>query len=208
MALPSEEAPAPPPAPRPHLPEPVDFEVRPGRGSDTESFMVLWREVVGERLFVRTEVVRRSARYYRRRFFRKTWTNDEASLVAVEGRRVIGHLTVSREESPATRHVASLGLAVASDRRGRGVGAALMEEAIRWARSVGVEKLALTVYPDNERGQALYQKFGFREEGRLTGHSKKSFGYRDEIVMGLWLIPPPGPASEPAPRMAPPEPVP
>ena len=56
-----------------------------------------------------------------------------------------------------------------------------------------MEKLALTVYPDNEAARALYGKFGFREEGSLTGHSKKSIGYRDEIVMGLWLLPePPG----------------
>jgi ribosomal protein S18 acetylase RimI-like enzyme len=34
---------------------------------------------------------------------------------------------------------------------------------------------------------ALYRKFGFKEEGRLTGHSRKSIGYFDEIVMGLWL---------------------
>jgi hypothetical protein len=25
----------------------------------------------------------------------------------------------------------------------------------------------------------------------MTGHSKKAVGYRDEIVMGLWLIPQP-----------------
>jgi len=68
-----------------------------------------------------------------------------------------------------------------------------MDEAIRWARQFGVEKLALSVYPDNDAARALYRKFGFLEEGRLTGHSKKSIGYRDEIVMGLWLIERPRP---------------
>jgi L-phenylalanine/L-methionine N-acetyltransferase len=100
---------------------------------------------------------------------------------------VIGHLNASREEGPMTRHVASLGMAVAPEWRGRGVGAALMQEVIRWAKEVGVEKLALSVYPHNEAAMALYRKFGFKEEGRLTGHSKKSIGYLDEIVMGLWV---------------------
>jgi putative acetyltransferase len=50
-----------------------------------------------------------------------------------------------------------------------------------------VEKLELTVYPDNDAARALYTKFGFREEGRLTGRSKKAIGYRDEVVMGCWL---------------------
>src|SRR5439155_24175266 len=76
---------------------------------------------------------------------------------------------------------------VAAEWRERGVGSALLAEAIRWARDVGVEKVALSVFPDNGNARALYRKFGFVEEGRLTGHSKKSIGYRDEIVMGLWL---------------------
>jgi RimJ/RimL family protein N-acetyltransferase len=164
------------------------FTVRPGRPSDAASFVVLWRDVVAERRFVRTETVARSVRFYRRRFFRRPWTSDEASIVAMAGPRVIGHVSVTREDSSVTRHVASLGMVVAADWRGRGVGTALLAECLRWAREKGVEKLALTVYPDNEPALALYRKFGFRQEGRLTGHSKKSIGYRDEIVMGLWLV--------------------
>jgi ribosomal protein S18 acetylase RimI-like enzyme len=164
------------------------FEVRPARRSDASSFVGLWRSVVAERRFIRTEHVHRSVRYYRRRFFRRTWEDEQATIVAVVRGRVIGHLHVAREDSPVTRHVASLGMVVAPDWRRRGVGSALITEAIRWARSKGVEKLALSVYPDNDPARALYAKFGFQEEGRLTGHSKKSIGYRDEIVMGLWLI--------------------
>jgi putative acetyltransferase len=166
----------------------ADFTVRPGRPSDAHSFLDMWREVVAEGWFVRTDTVSRSERYYRRRFFRQTWTPDQVSLVAVSRGRVIGHLTAAREEGLATRHVATLGMAVASDWRGRGVGSALMSEAIRWGRAVGVEKLALSVYPGNEAALALYRKYGFSEEGRLTGHSKKAVGYLDEFVMGLWLV--------------------
>ena len=72
------------------------------------------------------------------------------------------------------------------------MGTALMAEAVRWAKEMGVEKLALSVYQHNEAALALYRKFGFQEEGRLTGHSRKSMGYVDEIVMGLWLIDRPG----------------
>jgi ribosomal protein S18 acetylase RimI-like enzyme len=166
------------------------FVVRPAGPGDARSFLTLWRSVVGERTFVRSDSVHGSVRTFRKRF-RSSWTNEEANLVAVHGDRVIGHLSVSREEHPVTRHVASLGMAVAPEWRGRGVGSALMAEAIAWARTHGVEKLALSVYPDNQRALALYAKFGFVEEGRLTGHSRKSIGYRDEIVMGRWLIDPP-----------------
>lgn len=163
------------------------FVVRPATAADARSFLELWRTVVGERAFVRSDAVHGGVRTFRKRF-RSSWTDEEANLVAVDGDRVIGHLSVSREEHPITRHVASLGMAVAPEWRGRGVGSALMEGAIEWARAHGVEKVALSVYPDNARALALYAKFGFVEEGRLTGHSRKSIGYRDEIVMGRWLI--------------------
>jgi len=144
---------------------------------------------------VRTDRVTGSLGHYRRRF-RKGWTTEEANLVAVHRNRLIGHLAVSREEHPVTHHIASIGMSVALDWRRRGVGSALMAEAVRWAREQGVEKLALSVYPDNLAARALYRRFGFAEEGRLSGHSKKAIGYRDEIVMGLWLIPRPDGASD------------
>jgi ribosomal protein S18 acetylase RimI-like enzyme len=165
----------------------ADFVVRAARPKDARSFLEMWRTVVDEKRYVRSETVRRSVGYYRRRYFRRSWTDEQASIVAVHGDQVIGHLNAAREEGPMTRHVATLGMAVAPEWRGRGVGSALMHEVIRWAKEVGVEKLALSVYPHNEAAMALYRKFGFKEEGRLTGHSKKSIGYLDEIVMGLWV---------------------
>jgi len=165
----------------------ADFVVRPARPKDARSFLKMWRTVVAEKQFVRSESVSRSVGYYRRHYFRRSWTDEQASLVAVHGDQVIGHLNVAREEGPMTRHVASLGMAVDPEWRGRGVGSALMTGVIRWAKEMGVEKLALSVYPHNEAALALYRKFGFKEEGRLTGHSKKSIAYVDEIVMGLWM---------------------
>jgi RimJ/RimL family protein N-acetyltransferase len=168
------------------------FHVRPSRPRDARSFLELYRGITAEGRHIRTESVRRGVGHYRRQLAR-AWGHDQASIVAVAGRRVIGHLSISREEHPVNRHVGSIGMMVAPDWRRRGVGSALMAEALRWAREMRVEKVALTVYPDNEAARALYRRFGFAEEGRLTGHSRKQIGYRDEIVMGLWLTPqPPG----------------
>jgi RimJ/RimL family protein N-acetyltransferase len=175
-------------------PEPAGFVVRPARSKDARSFFQMWQGVVAEGRFVRPDETRRPVRFYRRAF-RHSWSHDRADLVAIADERVVGHLTVAREEGAVCRHVASLGIAVGAEWRGRGVGSALMQEAIRWARQMGIEKLALSVYPDNTAAREMYGRFGFVEEGCLTGHSKKAIGYRDEILMGLWLIPrPPGDA--------------
>ena len=165
---------------------PRAFVVRPATPRDARTFLDLYRVVAEEGRFIRTDDPRRDVGHYRR-VFRRAVSAERASYVAVDGDRVIGSLSVDRAEHPVTRHVASIGMMVAPSWRGRGVGSALMEAAIAWGRQAGVEKLELAVYPDNDAAHALYAKFGFREEGRLSGHSKKRVGYRDEVLMGLWL---------------------
>lgn len=160
--------------------------VRPAIPRDAAGFVEVYREVAAERRWIQTEVVPHGERAYRRRF-RRSWTSEEATLVAVADGRVIGSLSINREGRPATRHVATLGMFVAESWRGRGVGTALLAEAFRWAHLHDVEKIELTVYPHNEAAIALYRKFGFDEEGRLVRHAKKSYGYEDEILMAVWL---------------------
>jgi putative acetyltransferase len=62
-----------------------------------------------------------------------------------------------------------------------------MAVAFRWARETGIEKVILSVYPHNAAAIALYRKFGFVDEGRLARHSRKSYGYEDEILMAAWV---------------------
>ena len=166
------------------LPEGV--VIRPARPSDARSFLSLWRSVVAEGRSVRSERVRQGAFHYRRQF-RRSWNDRGAEIVAVAGDRVVGHLSVRREDSPTTAHVATLGIAVAADLRRRGIGSALIEECLRWARSVGVHKVMLSVFPHNAQAIGLYRKYGFVQEGRLVAYSRKASGYEDELLMSVWL---------------------
>ncbi len=182
--------------PRPRILDlPGDVQVRPARPRDAAAFVTFWAAIVAEARFVRSERVAHPARVYRRRF-RRAWTDDEAQIMAMTGARVVGHLFVQRERHPVTHHVASLGIAVAADRRGEGIGSVLMAEAMRWAHEVGVEKFVLSVYPHNTAAIALYRSFGFVDEGRLARQSRKSYGYDDEVLMGAWIGPAPEPRSD------------
>ncbi|MEO8476286.1 MAG: diaminopimelate decarboxylase [Actinomycetota bacterium] len=165
---------------------PEGITVRPARPRDATSFVALWQAVVDEGRFVRSETVAHPTRVYRARF-RRSWTDHDAQLVAVEGDRVVGHLYIQRERHPVTRHVATLGISVAPDRRGNGIGATLLGESIRWATAVGVDKIVLSVYPHNTAAISLYRRFGFVDEGRLARQSRRTTGDVDEILMGLWL---------------------
>jgi L-phenylalanine/L-methionine N-acetyltransferase len=83
------------------------------------------------------------------------------------------------------RHVAMLGISVAAAHQGSGVGAALMQAltdyADRWGQILRIE---LTVFADNARAIALYERFGFEHEGRLRAYALRDGRYEDVLAMG------------------------
>lgn len=108
----------------------------------------------------------------------------DGTLVAVAGGTLVGRLRVD----PSWMGFGELGMLVAADWRGRGVGTALVAASIDWARERGLHKLTLEVFPHNEAAIGLYRKFGFVEEGRLVRHVRRANGELwDLISMGLLL---------------------
>lgn len=101
--------------------------------------------------------------------------NDVTHLAACVQGEVVGHLGLMVYASPRTRHSAHFGIAVRDDRRGEGVGTALVEAALDLADNwLGLTRLDLRVYVDNEPAIALYEKFGFEREG-----THRRFAFRD-----------------------------
>lgn len=153
------------------------FAIRPARDDDRLPLAVLFAAVAEERDGIATEppvdVEARAA----------TWKLD-GTLVAVAGNEIVGSLHVD-----ATRFgYGEIGMAVAREWRGRGVGSALMTAAVEWARERGVHKLSLGVFAHNRSAIALYEKFGFVEEGRRAKHYRRANGELwDAIEMGLLL---------------------
>src|SRR5207247_2258892 len=96
---------------------------------------------------------------------------------------LVGRLSVGRDPHPASAHVADVGLMVAIAARRQGVGKALLEAAVGWARGAGVRKLELHVFPWNEAAIALYEAFGFEREGYRKGHYRRGGGFVDAILM-------------------------
>jgi RimJ/RimL family protein N-acetyltransferase len=128
-----------------------------------------WRTAGEERRFLRA--LRRS--------------NDAAVFVAELPEGVVGRLSLGRDPHPASRHVADLGLMVAASHRRRGIGVALLERSVEWARDLGVRKLELHVFPHNEAAIALYERFGFRREGYRRNHYRRGTEYLDAILMAF-----------------------
>jgi RimJ/RimL family protein N-acetyltransferase len=154
-----------------------EFQVRLARESDSLPLAHLFAAVAEERDGIATEPpvdVEQLA---------GNWRLD-GTIVAVSDDRIIGSLHVE-----ASRFgFGEIGMAVARDWRGRGVGSALLTAAVDWARERGLHKLSLGVFPHNAAAIALYQKFGFVEEGRRLKHYRRANGELwDSIEMGLLL---------------------
>jgi RimJ/RimL family protein N-acetyltransferase len=115
---------------------------------------------------------------------RATSLRLDGMLVAIAGDEVVGSLHVER----SSFGFGEIGMMVARDWRGRGVGSALVAAAIEWGREHGLHKLTLSVFPHNEAAIRLYRKFEFAEEGRREKQMRRANGeIWDLIEMGLQL---------------------
>jgi ribosomal protein S18 acetylase RimI-like enzyme len=86
-----------------------------------------------------------------------------------------------------TEHIGRLGMGVLKDYRGRGIGRRLLEATIERARSMGLEKIELSVYSSNTAAIDLYRKFGFQDEGLKRRGRWVDGLYDDVLLMALFL---------------------
>lgn len=110
-----------------------------------------------------------------------------AYLVALAGDELVGWLVLNRGSTEYARHTAEISMGVLRSFRGVGIGTALLDSAIVWARQSGVEKLCLGVRAMNHRARLLYARMGFIEEGCRRRHVKTHEGHEDIILMALFL---------------------
>jgi RimJ/RimL family protein N-acetyltransferase len=154
------------------------FAVRPARDDDRVSLATLFAAVAEERDGIAAEppvdVEQRAAAF-----------DVEATFVADAAGEVLGGIWVL---GPYFGY-GEIGMLVAREWRGRGVGSALMEAAIAWARERRLHKLSLSVFPQNEAAVALFRKYEFEVEGHRRKQIRRSNGELwDLLDMGLLLV--------------------
>ncbi len=107
---------------------------------------------------------------------------------AFEGERVVGHIELTGAASEASAHRARLGMGVERDFRGRGLGRALMDAALTWARhEPSLAWLELSVFSHNERARKLYRQHGFEEVSLVRDAYRVGDKSIDDVMMVLAL---------------------
>ena len=84
-------------------------------------------------------------------------------------------------------HRANFAISVAKSEWGSGIGSALLEKCISFAKENEIEIINLDTRSDNFRAISLYKKFGFIKIGRMPAFSKINSEYIDADLMYLDL---------------------
>lgn len=110
---------------------------------------------------------------------------DAAMFGAFDGDALAGIAGVVRERAAKERHRATIrAMFVAPAYRGRGLGSALLREALATAAAMpGVWQVVLAATAGNEAALALYSAHGFTPYGRLPAALFVDGAYHDDLLL-------------------------
>ena len=119
----------------------------------------------------------------------KSESKNEIEIVAVVNHAVVGTAGVEAVgKKHKVRHRAELGISVAKEFWGLGIGQALTAACIECARAAGYIQLELSAVAGNARALSMYKKAGFVEYGRNPkGFHSRLAGFQEVIHMRLEL---------------------
>ncbi len=118
---------------------------------------------------------------------RETWVEQPPghTVVAVDGSQVLGTAKIGPNRPGRGSHVATASFMVAGAARGRGVGRALGEYALEWARAQGYAAMQFNaVVEANHAAMRLWQALGFR----IVGTVPEGFAHPTLGQVGLHVM--------------------
>ncbi|WP_213938761.1 GNAT family N-acetyltransferase [Pseudomonas sp. dw_612] len=100
-------------------------------------------------------------------------------LVALYQGAVIGNIGLEQFSRIRRSHAGSIGMGVAGEWQGKGVGTKLLATALDIADNwMNLRRVELSVYADNAAAIGLYRKFGFVDEGLF-----RDYAVRDGVLV-------------------------
>lgn len=111
---------------------------------------------------------------------------NQLFIVGLLDGAVISVLNVKASSKPRLAHYGEFGIGVVKAHWGKGVGGAMIEYMIAWARESGIiRKIQLRVLESNVKAIQLYTKLGFEVEGKIRRDLQLDGVFYDAFSMGL-----------------------
>ena len=118
---------------------------------------------------------------------RLAFSASEFKMVATQDDQVIGFAELlTFPDTPRHAHAGELNMiATRQDHQGKGVANALIEKIIDMGDNwLNLHRIYLTVWEDNARAIALYERHGFQREGLMTDFVFRQGKYENAVMMG------------------------
>lgn len=142
----------------------MKFQIEPARPEDAEALLAYMKQIGGEsdNLTFGAEGLPITAEQERVYLQSMLDSEDDTQLIVRQGGAIIADASMQRFHRRMS-HRAEVGISVVKEYWGMGIGSALMEAIISFAKEHGIRQLNLEVRSDNERAIRLYEKFGFQK---------------------------------------------
>lgn len=162
------------------------YTIRTARQADLSGLIGVIRSVAEEGKYIEAETVA-DVLDHEEVVLRHNELRSRIVFVATIGDEVVGWVHLNLPEAEKLSHTAVLTVGVLSEYRRHGIGSALLERGVEWARDHGFEKLYNSVPSTNEEAVDFLDSHGWEREAARRNHYRIEGDYVDEVMMAVDL---------------------
>ena len=165
----------------------VPVAIRRATPADAEAIIAILEGIASERVY--TAINQPWSAEEQRRYLASLSDREAVHVAQARRAEIIGYqpLELWAPTLDSMAHVGQIGTYLRPEWRRRGIGEALFQSTLDFARNRGYGKFIVQVRASNAAAQAFYQRLGFRECGRLTGQVRIGDQEEDEVLMEFFL---------------------
>lgn len=169
------------------LNEGVAVAIRRATEADADAIIAILEGIASERLY--TAISKPWSADEQRRYLVSLSAREVIHVAEPRGKAIIGYQTLElwAPTLESMAHVGQIGTFLTPEWRRRGIGEALFQSTLGFARKRDYLKFVIQVRSSNVSAQAFYQRLGFRECGRLTRQVRIGGQEDDEVLMEFFL---------------------
>jgi len=155
---------------------------------DAPALLVYLKQLVGETQFLRfsPEDIKLSVKEEEEFIKSRNSCENSRLIIIKDGNAIISTASIDGNTLKKFKHNGEFGIAVLQKYWNQGIARLMMEDLFTWAKKHPLlKKVNLSVNEENPIAIKLYEKLGFKHEGRIIKHYFYDGRYVDSLQMGM-----------------------